>query len=62
MLQSTGVIFVRLAAVVWDFALLLEINTLATAQDYVVILNLLSYFQIRSEQHHWENSKKMLIP
>lgn len=55
----------------WVFARLLEINTLAAVQDYVVILNLLSYFQIRSEANHWggknskkkkKKEKKMLIP
>lgn len=38
---------------------LLEINTLATAQDYVVILNVLGYFQIRSEQ---KQKKKHVDP
>lgn len=49
----------HLAAVVSDFIWLLEINTLATVQDYVVILNVLGYFQIRSEQ---KQKKKHVDP
>ena len=53
-----------MAAVAWDFACPLKINTLATAQDYAVILNLLSLVsnQIRAGSPGKQQREKKVDP